>query len=408
MPARSTHVIFKNNTPFLLSRTDGGLDHGVFTEPFNFVDRIAPGATADWETESDGVMTGTEGFVNYRIGDGPAALHIHWDNPFISNFDRGNTYHEFVSDGFELFHTGGAGNNTVVNFTLAFSVPHRVRQFLPSTSGFQFSNNAWKDMNVKLPVVELPPPFDGAKITDTSQGMCGGIIFATRDYYESGLVPPPNTQPPTSQNDPLFQYLRDRLFASWDVTRTGHDYFVFMDPAYPDTDANFLSSLGAAEGRAFAMTVDEWPEVKNEIDNGILSPIGLIRVKSLLPTDLGQNHQVLVHGYELDGGKVRLHIYDPNHPGKDTVVLAFNKDRTDVPILVSYTIDGEEDGKPVYCFFRINYEHRDPLGGQPKGSSKYNVSLRQFYLTSGFDSTKGLRALRPGAHGFGLKSVVGL
>jgi hypothetical protein len=111
-----------------------------------------------------------------------------------------------------------------VNFTLALSIPHRVPQFLPSTSGFQFSNSAWKDMNVKLPVIELPAPLDGAKITDTSQGMGGGMIFAARDYYESGLVPPPNTQPPTNQNDPLFQYLRDRLFASWDVTRTGHDY----------------------------------------------------------------------------------------------------------------------------------------------------------------------------------------
>jgi hypothetical protein len=61
MPARSTHLIFHNNTPFLLSRTGGSLDHGVFTEPFSFVDRIAPGQTVDWETESDGVLTGTEG-----------------------------------------------------------------------------------------------------------------------------------------------------------------------------------------------------------------------------------------------------------------------------------------------------------------------------------------------------------
>jgi len=181
-----------------------------------------------------------------------------------------------------------------------------------------------------------------------------------------------------------------------------------MDPAYPDTDANFLSSLGAAEGRAFAMVVDEWPEIKHEIDNGILSPIGLLRVKSFLPTDLGQNHQVLVHGYELSGGNVRLHIYDPNHPRTDTVVLAFNKDRTDVPITVSYKIDGVEDGKPVYCFFRINYEHRNPLGGNPKGSAKYNVSLKQFFQTSGFESRKGLRPLRPGGGEFGSKSVVGL
>src|ERR1700682_490453 len=99
MPARSTHVIFHNNTSFVLSRTDGGLDHGVFTEPFNFVDRIAPGQTVDWETESDGAGTGAEGFVNYQIGIGPAGLHIHWDNPFSGT----NKYNEFAADGFELF-----------------------------------------------------------------------------------------------------------------------------------------------------------------------------------------------------------------------------------------------------------------------------------------------------------------
>src|SRR5205085_1902804 len=157
--------------------------------------------------------------------------------------DRGNTYHEFVNEGFELSHSGGDGNNAVVTFTLTVSRPHRISQFLPSTSGFHFSNSAWKELNVKLPVVELPPPLDGATITDSSQGMCGGMIFAARDYYEAGLVPPSNTQPPTNQNDSLFQYLRDRLLASWDALRTGHNYLVYMDPLYPDTDENFLSSL---------------------------------------------------------------------------------------------------------------------------------------------------------------------
>lgn len=54
------------------------------------------------------------------------------------------------------------------------------------------------------------------------------------------------------------------------------------------------------------------PAIKADIDAGKLSPLGLIRVKSANPGELGQNHQVLACGYDLNGTSLALHVHDPN------------------------------------------------------------------------------------------------
>jgi hypothetical protein len=375
MPARSTHLIFHNNTAFLLSRTDGGLDHGVFTEPFSFVDRIAPGTTVDWETESDGVGTGTEGFVNYRIGDGPASLHIHWDNPFSGT----NKYNEFVADEFELFHTGGTGNNTIVDFTLAVSVPHRVPGFVPERSGFQFTNH-FGDLplgHIDIGVATIP-------VGSASNGMCGGMMYAVRDYFEANQIPPQSEEAPTSENDPLFIYLKDRLFDSFDLPVGPTRYFGLMDPLLPDTDENILNPIGLAGGRAFLMAREEWPKIKADIDGGHLAEMGLVQIRSLLPTDLGHNHQVLAYGYELSGSTVTLHIHDPNDRVNERshVTLSLNIGFTDRVIDVQRTPPGKD---PVICFFRENYSFRKP----PLGT----LSLRLFLERKSADPTLGIRSL---------------
>ena len=63
MAARSVSVTFTNKTTVALVRSNGHLDHGVWsTEPPL---RIEVGQTVGWESESDGVATGTEGEVHY-------------------------------------------------------------------------------------------------------------------------------------------------------------------------------------------------------------------------------------------------------------------------------------------------------------------------------------------------------
>jgi hypothetical protein len=99
----------------------------------------------------------------------------------------------------------------------------------------------------------------------------------------------------------------------------------------------------------------EWPRVQADLAAGRLATLGLIKVKSSDPCDLGKNHQVLAFGYDLDGSDVSLHLYDPNYPNDDQVTLAFSTANPDMPTLITYS-----PSETVYCFFRTRYIARTP------------------------------------------------
>src|SRR5215208_2488493 len=119
MAARSTHVILKNRTRMNLNKVDDSLDHGIWVErPPRII-----GDRGEWESESDGVLTGTEGRTTYKI-DGGGEIRLHWDNPFVGS----NSYHESVAPqaapsgvggGFSVLHRGGGGDNATVEFILS-------------------------------------------------------------------------------------------------------------------------------------------------------------------------------------------------------------------------------------------------------------------------------------------------
>jgi len=123
MAARSTHVTLENEAGRLnLRRTNLELDHGVWKDqPPQLI-----GNRAEWESESDGFLTGTEGRVTYLIEDVDenriGELRLHWDNPFVGS----NSYDESVApaaasatdSGFSIAHVGGGGDNANVLFRL--------------------------------------------------------------------------------------------------------------------------------------------------------------------------------------------------------------------------------------------------------------------------------------------------
>jgi|GEM_PF-1737928 len=119
MAARSTHVTLTNRTRKNLTRTEDSLEHGIWTDrpPLLIGDR------GEWESESDGFLTGTEGRVTYGI-DGGGEVRLHWDNPFVGS----NSYHQSVAPqaspdgiggGFSVVHRGGDGDNATVEFILS-------------------------------------------------------------------------------------------------------------------------------------------------------------------------------------------------------------------------------------------------------------------------------------------------
>lgn len=135
-----------------------------------------------------------------------------------------------------------------------------------------------------------------------------------------------------------------------------HPSFVFCSPALPDGET-ILSRLGLApHGRAWGMVNEEWPKVRDDIDSGHPCPLGLVKVKSMNPLDLKENHQVLAYGYELLGSSLTLHLYDPNWPGRDDVRLSLGLAAPSRPTAVTMF----PPGPTVYAFFRVTYTPGSP------------------------------------------------
>jgi hypothetical protein len=95
MPARSVKLTLSNNTSFALTLVGAsGPCHGSWTDPLQPPSVIQPRSHGTWESESSGILTGTEGWVKYVIenddhdsNSGQPCMHelvyIHWDNPFV-------------------------------------------------------------------------------------------------------------------------------------------------------------------------------------------------------------------------------------------------------------------------------------------------------------------------------------
>ena len=90
--------------------------------------------------------------------------------------------------------------------------------FLPSTCGFRFSN-----FFPNGPVLRIPVPGLGLlPIGDAARGLCGGMIFSVRDYFDAQRAIPDLDDPPDNDS-PLFRYLVRRLghAVRFDHGRTG-------------------------------------------------------------------------------------------------------------------------------------------------------------------------------------------
>jgi hypothetical protein len=222
--------------------------------------------------------------------------------------------------------------------------------FLPSTSGFHFANDF-----PHVPVRRIGiPGVISVPVGDASNGLCGGMAFAARDYLEAHRSPPDLTTPPGGGE--LFDYLVNRLFASFDLPLGPARYLELMSPLLSDGETVW-SRLGVApHGRAWRMIRLEWPKVRAEIDQGHPSPLGLVKTKSSDPFDLKLNHQVLAYGYDLDGTELSLHLYDPNHPDDDEVRLSLSLANPSGPTPVTTS----PPGSSVFAFFEVSYRPASP------------------------------------------------
>nr|WP_295863780.1 hypothetical protein [uncultured Chitinophaga sp.] len=232
---------------------------------------------------------------------------------------------------------------------------HSVPGFKPSIHAFHFNNSGFPS----CPLFNLIPPIPFADIKipigNASNGVCGGMVFAVRDLFESNQLPPATKVSPCGGG--LYNYLVDRFMASFNLPGGIATYMMLMNPALPDHETD-MSKLGLApRGRAWRMIKDEWPKMKRKLDSNQLVPLALVQTKSLNPFDLGKNHVVLVYGYELDGSDLSLRIYDPNHPDVDNATISFsiaNPDHT------TEVFRSHSTSKRIWCFFQPYYSFSRP------------------------------------------------
>jgi hypothetical protein len=221
----------------------------------------------------------------------------------------------------------------------------RVPGFLPSTCGLHFVNYYPHEptLTITLPSGRVLP------IGDAANGLCGGMVFTAIDFFQAKLAIPADTSPPAA-GSPLYQFIVKRLFDSFNLPLGIGRYLALMAPAFPDV------GLGPdLPGRASVMLDDEWPHIKAALDAGQLTPLGLVKVKSDKPEDVGKNHQVLTYGYDLDGTDLTIWLYDPNYADNDTVQVRLNIANARAPVSLTYA-----PTETVYCFFATPYAFAQP------------------------------------------------
>jgi hypothetical protein len=224
----------------------------------------------------------------------------------------------------------------------------RVPDFLPSTSGLHFVNYYPHEptLTITLPLGRV------LGIGDAANGLCGGMVFTVVDYFQAKVVIPSDTNPPAA-GSPLYQFIVKRLFDSFNLPLGIARYLALMEPSFPDVGLGF-----GLPGRASVMVSEEWPRIKASLDAGQLAPLGLVKIKSDKPEDLGKNHQVLAYGYDLDGAELTLRLYDPNYADNDDVQVQLNIADAQAPIALTYS-----PTETVYCFFHTPYTFAQPPTG---------------------------------------------
>ena len=225
----------------------------------------------------------------------------------------------------------------------------RVPDFLPSTSGLRFAN-AWPH------VPDLAVRFAGRNILsigDAANGLCGGMTFVAADRHIAATPIWPDATPP-DQGSVHFRTVVRRQIDSLAFGRLPLRFYSLMAfrPERPTVWGRFLGR----SPRATSTIRAEWPRIRTELDAGRPVAIGLVRVASNSPLQLTRNHQVLAYGYTLDGSRLSIAIYDPNHPLDDTVELRVELDEGHRGAAL-----GQSSGESLVAFFRAPYRPKPPI-----------------------------------------------
>ena len=176
--------------------------------------------------------------------------------------------------------------------------------FLPSVHGLHFANRYPPGPTLKLGVID--PRWVG--VGDAEAGLCGGMSWFVREWFEEGRPVPADVAPPAN-GSPLFRAIVRRQVLSLDWLRGPVRFWL-----------SALSSPDRLRERSLEI---EWPRIRAEIDAGRLPMVGLVRHRGWSPFELTKDHQVLAFAYDTAGpdGPTTIRLYDPNWPNRDDVSI---------------------------------------------------------------------------------------
>jgi hypothetical protein len=227
-----------------------------------------------------------------------------------------------------------------------------VPNFRPSMDSFRFTNDFPAEPTIEIDL----GPAGTVGLGDASQGVCGGMAFAVRDYFEAGRPVPTDDTPPT-KDKPLFGYITGRLIDSFNVPDGVLQYAAWM--LMPSADVNLV--IGSRPGTFSRTVTSSWPRVRADIDAGHPSPLGLVTVHTADLRQIGKCHQVLAYGYRIDDAQtVTLAIYDPNTGSEaaDYVWISFNAAAPHQVSPITHNINIGES--TLHGFFRSTYTPKLP------------------------------------------------
>lgn len=182
-------------------------------------------------------------------------------------------------------------------------------EFQPSMNGFKFLNSF---SGYFLPFTT--PAFMNSSKVSSKYGLCGGMCAAVYDFALAGRPIPQSVDVP-KKGIRLQRYLFRRQIDS--LGGLGQEIVkVAQWTSLPDD--TLVGTL--------RRTADEFNQFSHKLDVKNLVILAIIYERA---TSLGElsrlifnNHQVLAYGYQQDpAGRINIHIYDPNLPGRDDVVI---------------------------------------------------------------------------------------
>lgn len=224
--------------------------------------------------------------------------------------------------------------------------------FQPSRDGFAYTNS-WPSQAA----VTLPTPFGDIALGNAAGGLCGGMVFASMDYWHAAVAPS-TVQP--GLGEPVYAYIVQRLLDSWHLPAGVAQYFQWMN--LPDEDRGFTAfgrRVVIERGVTWRTVKAQWPQVMVDLDKGLPVALGLVTTASANPRDLGHNHQVLAYAYDRTGNHVTVYVYDPNSGQRDDMHIEFDINRGGGRTAFTHNIGLS---RPVRGFFRTAYEPLPPPG----------------------------------------------